>query len=102
MVAWPELRHAFAHRFDHAGAVGHQYPTVSGREAAIGDQQVVVVKRGRVERDTDLARPGLTRVRDVVDLDPIQSARRTKDCTFITTSLCVPRRPDRLASPDGR
>jgi hypothetical protein len=23
MVAWPELRHAFAHRFDHAGAVGH-------------------------------------------------------------------------------
>src|SRR5579862_9658276 len=28
MVAWPELRHAFAHRFDHAGAVGHQYPTV--------------------------------------------------------------------------
>ena len=82
MVAWPELRHAFAHRFDHAGAVGHQYPTVSGREAAIGDQQVVVVERGRVERDPDLARPGLTRVRDVVDLDPIQPARRTKDCSF--------------------
>src|SRR5271168_5426174 len=40
VIAWPELRHAFAYGFDHAGAVGHQYPTVSGREAAIGDQQV--------------------------------------------------------------
>jgi len=37
MVAWPELRHAFAHGFDHTGAVRHQYPTVSGRETAIGD-----------------------------------------------------------------
>ncbi len=37
MVAWPELRHAFARGFDHTGAVRHQYPTVSGREAAIGD-----------------------------------------------------------------
>jgi hypothetical protein len=51
MVAPPELRHTFAHRFDHAGAVGHQYPTVSGRDAAIGDQQVVIVERGRVERE---------------------------------------------------
>ena len=82
MVASPELRHAFAHRFDHTGAVGHQYPTVSGREAAIGDQQVVVVERGRVERDPDLARPGLTRVRDVLDLNPIQPSRRTNDCSF--------------------
>ena len=82
MVAWPELRHALAHGFDHTGAVGHQYPTVSGRETAIGDQQVVIVERGRVECDPDLTRPGLTRVRDVVDLDPIQPARRTKDCSF--------------------
>jgi hypothetical protein len=82
MVAPPELRHTFAHRFDHAGAVGHQYPTVSGRDAAICDQQVVIVERGRVERDPDLARPGLTRVRDVLDLDPIQAARRTKNCGF--------------------
>src|SRR5271156_5870891 len=65
-----------------AGALRHQHPTVSGREAAIGDQQVVVIERGRVQRDPDLARPGLTRVRDVVDLDPIQPARRTKDCSF--------------------
>src|SRR6266478_5039897 len=50
MVVWPELRHAFAHGFDHTGAVRHQYPTVSGRE----------------------------------------------------TSLGVPRRPNRLASPGGR
>src|SRR3984893_9191237 len=35
MVAWPELHYAFAHRFNHPGAVGHQYSTVSGREAAI-------------------------------------------------------------------
>ena len=82
MVAWPELRHAFAHRFDQASAVGHQYPTVSGRVAAIGDQQVMVVERGRVQRDPDLARPGLTRVRDVLDLNPIQPARGTKDCSF--------------------
>jgi hypothetical protein len=31
-------RHAFAHGFDHTGAVGHQDPTVSGEDAAIGDQ----------------------------------------------------------------
>src|ERR1700751_4485073 len=84
MVAWPELCHAFAHRFDHAGAVGHQYPTVSGRVGvtAIGDQQVVVIERARVERDPDLAGPGLTRVRDIVALDPLQPARSTKDCSF--------------------
>jgi len=106
MVSWPELRHAFAHGFDHTGGRPDiNIRTVSGR----GD------RHWRLTGPLELSElawsairiwpgPGLTRVRDVHGTS-IRSnpPGRAKDCSFhYDLPLRAAATKTVLASPDGR
>ncbi len=79
-IAGPELGDAGADRLDHAGPVRHQHPAVLGRRPAARHDQVVVVERGGVDRDPDLAGSGSARIGPLRDLQPVEAARaRTHD-----------------------
>lgn len=62
MIARGEFGNACAYCLDDASAIGHEDTTIFGRDTAVGDEQVMEIERGRVDRHAYFAGSGLARI----------------------------------------
>jgi hypothetical protein len=75
VVAGAKFADMGSYGFNHASAVGHQNASVRSRNAAIGNEKIVVVQRCCMNCDTDLVRTGLARVRALGDFQAVEPTR---------------------------
>ena len=102
VVAHGEFGHAFAHRSDHARAIGHRDAALRGGDHALDHRIVVIVERACLQPDRNLAGTGRGGIVDVAIFQRVErGGRRARTDRFHSAASSSSTRCGPRISPPG-